>query len=757
MEITAEGFTPPPTHKRSKSLGAHPDVKFQSRNRIILFYHPMQIASQSIYLFCLLTNIQLDLKVIDVFSIDRNQEFLKISPQKKLPVLLDNEIILTNSPSILRHLASKFPVSNNWYPIHDAKKFKIIEHFLDQFWPRFSRVTYELFRIEVGFPLGLYSKQYWQQPTSQERKSLLKSFSQCLDELDKYLSENEFICGDEPSIADVLASTAHTRKKFFSQHFYHYTNISRWKHRFKKFCGPHWESVHKESRVFINLIKFDIRAEQPEIELNVIIPHPPNEVFVQLTHPITIQENISESRTLFMVQDRILIQLWTYKDSSITSTIKIDIENVENNTKLTLKQFNPPPKSTEEISKKWKNFFLKNFQAECVTDFQHSFYFPFNQRETYSLINFNLFYKMITSKQKPTSLDQQTVGTSFKLLKRIYGTIIQLDPEKRIVIRWRSKNWSETHFAVTNIEIFELSHGSRVEVFYSLVPKGDNKEFSEFWIKVWKSMKALQVGDLEEILVISSPVPQVRELLKKSSLKELKLELIEDSQRRIIFHVSQVGWLPHLPSIVKYEFNQVGITTTEIFFKHLLFPLESTKTIERIWFKNFENWKGVVVTENFRNVYFDLEPEKAYDLLIDFGHIGILESSDYFFSEEKRRFRIFKGELEGMIDHLEPKKQFVCRFRLSSYPLNHYATIQFDVNPAEDGTRILIHQKRIPKQNLKPTLHFWGDLLKKLHKLYSIQQFTQEIPPKNQKETSTLKKKLRSLSLDLQDKFKFFQ
>lgn len=60
-------------------------------------------------------------------------EFRKINPMRKVPAIVDtdNDLALAESHSILKYLAYKFNVPEQWYPRQDYVKQAKINEFLD--------------------------------------------------------------------------------------------------------------------------------------------------------------------------------------------------------------------------------------------------------------------------------------------------------------------------------------------------------------------------------------------------------------------------------------------------------------------------------------------------------------------------------------------------------------------------------------------------------------------------------------------------
>ena len=80
-----------------------------------LYFHPASTTSRMIVLFASNQGIDLDYKVVDLFTGEHlKPEFAKINPNCLVPVLEDGDFRLTESSAILKYLADK--VGSPAYP-----------------------------------------------------------------------------------------------------------------------------------------------------------------------------------------------------------------------------------------------------------------------------------------------------------------------------------------------------------------------------------------------------------------------------------------------------------------------------------------------------------------------------------------------------------------------------------------------------------------------------------------------------------------
>lgn len=130
----------------------------------------------------------------------RTPEFTKLNPMQKVPVLVDNDFVLTESDAILKYLVTKYDIADHWYPRQPEKRARVDEYTA---WhhthtrPHAARV----FMLEVLVPSH--------SGTEVDRERLGRALSQLDETLDKldamFLKKQPFLCGDDITVADLLA------------------------------------------------------------------------------------------------------------------------------------------------------------------------------------------------------------------------------------------------------------------------------------------------------------------------------------------------------------------------------------------------------------------------------------------------------------------------------------------------------------------------------------------------------------------------
>ncbi|XP_078107829.1 glutathione S-transferase theta-2 [Sander vitreus] len=131
---------------------------------------------------------------------NRTPEFTKLNPMQKVPVMVDNGFVLTESDAIMKYLVTRYDVPQHWYPRQPERRARVDEYTA---WhhtntrPHAARV----FLLEVLVP------QQTGSPVDEGR--LVGALSQLEETLDRleamFLRRQPFLCGDDITVADLLA------------------------------------------------------------------------------------------------------------------------------------------------------------------------------------------------------------------------------------------------------------------------------------------------------------------------------------------------------------------------------------------------------------------------------------------------------------------------------------------------------------------------------------------------------------------------
>lgn len=165
------------------------------------------------------------LKNIDIWKGDQfTPEFLALNPNNKTPTLVDHtaeggDFVVFESGAILEYLAEK--TGKLMPPMSDVRKRTTVKQWLywqmSGFGPMLGQLVY----------FYAYSKD--DVPVAKER--FLKEAVRLFGVLDRQLEANQYIAGDEYSIADIACywwSLGILEKTRLKEHFESFKNVQRW-------------------------------------------------------------------------------------------------------------------------------------------------------------------------------------------------------------------------------------------------------------------------------------------------------------------------------------------------------------------------------------------------------------------------------------------------------------------------------------------------------------------------------------------------
>ncbi|KAL3063562.1 hypothetical protein OYC64_003182 [Pagothenia borchgrevinki] len=130
----------------------------------------------------------------------RTPEFTEINPMQKVPVMVDNGFILTESDAIIKYLVNKYDVPDHWYPRQPERRARVDEYTA---WHHTHTRPHaaKVFLLEVLLPA--------QTGSPVEEQHLIRALSQLQETLDQlesmFLRRQPFLCGDDITVADLLA------------------------------------------------------------------------------------------------------------------------------------------------------------------------------------------------------------------------------------------------------------------------------------------------------------------------------------------------------------------------------------------------------------------------------------------------------------------------------------------------------------------------------------------------------------------------
>lgn len=202
-----------------------------------LYYHPASTSSLPVLMFLAEAKVPYEGVLVDIMTgAQREPAFLALNPRGLVPVLVDDDFVLTESSAILKYLADK--VESPTYPRDPRKRARINE--------RMDWINTDVAR-EMGYHmiypqlLPHHAREAGvQESTVAWGKSKCEQYLAVLDA--SGIGDRRFLCGDELSIADFLAAEHFNLATHIGSSYAKYPNIARWLDTMRAL--PSWKAVH---------------------------------------------------------------------------------------------------------------------------------------------------------------------------------------------------------------------------------------------------------------------------------------------------------------------------------------------------------------------------------------------------------------------------------------------------------------------------------------------------------------------------------
>lgn len=156
-----------------------------------LYTHPLSGHAHRATAMLALLNIEYDAIIVDLQTGAHKQpDYLKISPFGQVPALVDGDVVLRDSTSILTYLAMKHDAARSWLPTDPALAAHVQE------W-----LTTSVKEVFEG-PCGARISKFFGAPIDYDG-AVEKTHALLSTLFERHLAKNDWLVGDAPTIADV--------------------------------------------------------------------------------------------------------------------------------------------------------------------------------------------------------------------------------------------------------------------------------------------------------------------------------------------------------------------------------------------------------------------------------------------------------------------------------------------------------------------------------------------------------------------------
>ena len=205
-----------------------------------LYYHPASTTSRIVQLFALDQGVNLDYKVVDLFTGEHlKPEFAKINPNCLVPVLEEGDFRLTECSAILKYLADK--AGSPAYP-KDLQARARVHEMMDWFNSNLCKdLAYGLVYPQA-FPHHKRPSDAVQSGTLDWGKQKTQAWLKILDE--SLIGPGKaYLCGNKITLADYMGAEMIALGSLVRCSYAAYPNVERWLRSMKALKS--WPKVHE--------------------------------------------------------------------------------------------------------------------------------------------------------------------------------------------------------------------------------------------------------------------------------------------------------------------------------------------------------------------------------------------------------------------------------------------------------------------------------------------------------------------------------
>ncbi|XP_072031976.1 glutathione S-transferase theta-3-like [Amphiura filiformis] len=201
-----------------------------------IYYNPASQPSRSVAMFVKLNKIEHNDKVVNLFKGEnKTPEYLAMNPSHTVPVMNDDGFIICQSPAIVKYLADKCKTADHWYP-SDLKKRAKVNELLD--WQHTNIRKHGsgvFFNIKLGPLFGLPPM------TPEQVDEKYKELDGSLTLIEGFLKDQQFLCGDEITIADLFIANEVLQPTMCERDIYeNHPKVKAWMDRVRERLNPVW-------------------------------------------------------------------------------------------------------------------------------------------------------------------------------------------------------------------------------------------------------------------------------------------------------------------------------------------------------------------------------------------------------------------------------------------------------------------------------------------------------------------------------------
>jgi glutathione S-transferase len=161
-----------------------------AEKKLVIHGSTLSTCTNALRSFLRANKIAYDFKEVNIFTGEnKTEEYTKLNPFQKVPVLVDDGFTLRESMVICRYIANSRQVPDNWYP-KDAKKRALVDLGLE-YWSQNSGKFFAVAYQQFG------KSELTKEKAKEATDTAIKEFETVI------LKDKKFVAGDSLSLADL--------------------------------------------------------------------------------------------------------------------------------------------------------------------------------------------------------------------------------------------------------------------------------------------------------------------------------------------------------------------------------------------------------------------------------------------------------------------------------------------------------------------------------------------------------------------------
>ena len=159
-------------------------------DKLILYGSHISTCTNAVKFFFRTTKLPYEFKDVNILAGEnKTEEYTKLNPFQKVPVLVDKGFVLRESMVFCRYLCNSRNVPDHWYP-KDPKARALVDLGLE-YWSQNSGRFFAIALITFG------KSNQTKEQAKETVDAVIKEFENV------FLKDQKFVAGDKPSLADL--------------------------------------------------------------------------------------------------------------------------------------------------------------------------------------------------------------------------------------------------------------------------------------------------------------------------------------------------------------------------------------------------------------------------------------------------------------------------------------------------------------------------------------------------------------------------